>query len=399
MHEVILEFARRHAALFKGEVLDVGAYNVNGTLRSALPITWGVDMTPGPDVDQVVNVGDLVATFGPERFDGVASADSLEHMEDWRGAMQNMWSVVKSGGPLLLTVANPDKGFHGYPHDYWRWPLDRFRKLFGGNEIIGDFYAYPSMGVCVVKRGPLDLTWLPDRVSVPVRQGSSLRATDQARAFSVKVEEAWIRRFESIGALSAADTVLEVGCGLGGMAAAIGARFAWGSRYVGVDFSSSNVEAARSSITLAHPSFDFETFADGCLGIPVPAGSVDFAFAAGTFTHVLEDDLRRLLQQVFRALVPGGRLFATFFVLPDDYDSAPALPGARFRLTHRLSPNVRVLYPDRPEKVVGYEQGFLTDLMREIGFELPALVTGGWRGVGGAVSSHDIVLARKPSPV
>jgi SAM-dependent methyltransferase len=164
MHQVILDFAKKHQARISGDVLDVGSFNVNGQLRDVLPITLGVDMSAGKGVDQVCNVTDLIKTFGAESFDCVCSADALEHMEDWQGALVNMWGVLKSGGVMLLTIAHPDKGFHGYPHDYWRWELNRFIELFSKNEVLGSFSKVPSMGVVVIKSGALNYAIKPRAV-------------------------------------------------------------------------------------------------------------------------------------------------------------------------------------------------------------------------------------------
>jgi SAM-dependent methyltransferase len=164
MHSVILSFAKKNKSLITGRVIDVGSYNVNGQLRDVLPITIGVDMSEGAGVDQVCDVTDLIKTFGIESFDCVCSADALEHMQDWQGALENMWGVLKDGGVMLLTIANPSKGYHGYPHDYWRWELPDFIRLFGENKIVDSFIQNPSMGVCVIKSAPLDYTVKPKSV-------------------------------------------------------------------------------------------------------------------------------------------------------------------------------------------------------------------------------------------
>lgn len=164
MHGAILTFAKKYAPRFGGRVLEVGSYNVNGSIREVIPITIGVDMREGPDVDQVCDSSDLLATFGPESFDNVVSCDALEHTEDWRAAMVNMWGVLKPGGLLLLTMANPKKGRHGYPHDYWRFALPDFLRLFGENQILGSFEGGASLGAVVVKTCDLDLSIEPRRV-------------------------------------------------------------------------------------------------------------------------------------------------------------------------------------------------------------------------------------------
>lgn len=165
MNAQILEFAKK--ANPTGRVIDVGSYDVNGTFRSVVPVTIGVDMREGPAVDRVCNAEDLLATFGPESFDWVLSAEMLEHVRHWEPTLVNLWGILKPEGKLLLTMASPRKGYHGYPHDYWRWPMERFIKIFAGNKIIASFDQGSSQGVVVIKTEPLDLTITPDKVVNP----------------------------------------------------------------------------------------------------------------------------------------------------------------------------------------------------------------------------------------
>jgi SAM-dependent methyltransferase len=160
----VLNFAKKHAGKFNGRVLEVGSYNVNGTIREFIPVSIGTDLREGPGVDMLVSAYSLVAEFGESSFDGVCSADALEHIEDWKTALQQMWDVLKPDGVLLLTMANPDKGRHAYPDDYWRFPMADFKRLFGENKIVGEFYGGPSMGCCVVKTSPLNLDVTPIKV-------------------------------------------------------------------------------------------------------------------------------------------------------------------------------------------------------------------------------------------
>lgn len=164
MNGNILTFAKKYAERITGNVLEVGSFNVNGSVREVLPITIGVDFREGKDVDMVVDVVKLASTFGENAFDCVVSCDALEHMEHFHESLANMWAVLKPGGVLLLTMANPKKGLHGYPHDYHRLPLDRFLSIFRGNTVLGSFEGGPSMGAAIVKTGDLDLTIQPDKV-------------------------------------------------------------------------------------------------------------------------------------------------------------------------------------------------------------------------------------------
>lgn len=164
MHPYDMNFALQFADRIQGRVLDVGSFNVNGALRDRLPITVGVDAREGPGVDVVCLAENLVEHFGPESFDAVCSVGTLEHMENWKGAMQGMWGVLKTGGLLMLSMARNSKGLHAYPHDYWRMPMPMFLRMFGSNQVLGSFDDHPSIGAAVVKGGPLFLDFTPDTV-------------------------------------------------------------------------------------------------------------------------------------------------------------------------------------------------------------------------------------------
>ena len=131
----VLTFAKKLARLQpSGSMLEVGSRNINGTLRDVLPITLGIDMVEGKDVDEVLKAEDLPSLN--MTFDHVVSADMLEHAEDWKGALTGMWSVLKPGGYFMLTACNRHKGRHAYPHDYWRFSPEIYAAVFQDQETI-----------------------------------------------------------------------------------------------------------------------------------------------------------------------------------------------------------------------------------------------------------------------
>ena len=121
-------------------VLDVGAYDVNGSLRTVLrplhPATYvGIDMRSGLGVDVICPAEKLVETFGKHSFDIVVSSSTLEHVHHWRSAITNMKMVCKPGGLILISV--PSRWpFHAYPNDYWRYSKEDIRHIFSDCQII-----------------------------------------------------------------------------------------------------------------------------------------------------------------------------------------------------------------------------------------------------------------------
>ena len=113
-------------------MLEVGSLDVNGTVRAvlghAVASYYGVDIRPGPGVDEVLDVARLSDRFGPRAFDLVTSTEMLEHCFDWQDALFQMLNVLRPGGLLLLTTRSPGFPLHDHPADHWR---------FGRGELTG----------------------------------------------------------------------------------------------------------------------------------------------------------------------------------------------------------------------------------------------------------------------
>lgn len=137
-HPSVLAFGQRVLAaehVKAARVLEVGAYNVNGSLRPHVealgPAFYsGWDLRPGPGVDVVT---DIAAPLPPHMlglWDLLICTEVLEHVRDWRVAVKNMKMLLRPGGLILLTTRSLGFPLHEYPGDHWRFELWDLATIF-----------------------------------------------------------------------------------------------------------------------------------------------------------------------------------------------------------------------------------------------------------------------------
>ena len=126
-----------------GPVLEVGSYQCDGQaaiadLRPLFPGRryTGIDVRPGPGVDEIADVEALPYPDGS--FGTVLALETFEHVAHfWRGFAE-VRRVLRPDGVLLLS--SPFY-FHIHPHpsDYWRFTPEAFRLLLDDypSKIIG----------------------------------------------------------------------------------------------------------------------------------------------------------------------------------------------------------------------------------------------------------------------
>lgn len=114
------------------KVLDVGSYDVNGTLRPlAEKRKWayvGVDIQPGPNVSVVMDSPHEIP-FDDKSFDVVMTCSTLEHVEHPWLLVPEMARLLRGGG-LLVIHTHANWPFHPYPKDYWRFMPHGIELLF-----------------------------------------------------------------------------------------------------------------------------------------------------------------------------------------------------------------------------------------------------------------------------
>jgi SAM-dependent methyltransferase len=208
------------------------------------------------------------------------------------------------------------------------------------------------------------------------------------------------------GSLRTTDRVLDIGSGIGRVAIPLTRYLDPGATYDGFDIVRSGIDWCRRHITPRHPNFRFSLVkvrsseyrhrgADASqFRFPFDDASFDFAFATSLFTHLVFAETRQYLREAYRVLAPGGRLFATFFLLDDFARSQLPSRDPRFQFAYADGPQ-RLANPDNPAAGVAIDESAALELLREAGFAEHEIHYGQWCERPGGVTFQDVVVCTK----
>lgn len=151
MHQSVRDYVARMVTehdLLGRSVLEVGSYNVNGTVRDLFTGTYiGMDVVPGPGVDMVADIEDTIAMMMLGPFDVVVSTEMLEHTLRPERALRNMSRLTGPRGVLLVTCRGYDQRgcweVH-HPPDRWRLSDGVLRELLHQWWHVVDVEADPD---------------------------------------------------------------------------------------------------------------------------------------------------------------------------------------------------------------------------------------------------------------
>jgi hypothetical protein len=211
MHRQAFDFiaARARELGRVGFVLEIGARNINGTVRNLFDAERyvGIDVSPGPGVDVVASGADYVPDAQP---DVIVCCEVLEHTEEAAAICRRSIDNLAPGGVLLLTMAGTGRAPHSaidgcdlredefYRNvsaaDLQEWLADADCTLtVGENPAAGDTYALAQ------KRGlgarlSLPATHTPSLKSVLLwYPGSAVSTSDVAAGLQFGLEQAGVK--------------------------------------------------------------------------------------------------------------------------------------------------------------------------------------------------------------
>lgn len=128
MHDTAFALAQRFFRIYLCDartIVEIGAMNVNGSLRTVAPAAAtyiGLDLEAGPGVDVVVASGaDIPLRDGV--VDIALASSAFEHDRQFWRTFISMCRVTRPGGYIYINA--PSNGaVHAYPLDCWRFYPD-----------------------------------------------------------------------------------------------------------------------------------------------------------------------------------------------------------------------------------------------------------------------------------
>lgn len=220
------------------------------------------------------------------------------------------------------------------------------------------------------------------------------------------VAEEFMNYFKNIGGLKPNESVLDVGCGCGQMAAALTGYLEKSAIYEGFDIVSTVINWCEKNIPPKYPNFHFKLadifngrynpngrYTAATYKFPYKDQSFDFVFLKSVFTHMLPEDLENYLSEVARVMKSGGRCLISYFLLNGQSIELIAHKASTLDFKHAFG-TYRTTNQTAPEEAVAHNEEYVRNLYDKFGLHMiEPMYYGSWCGRRNFLSYQDIVIA------
>jgi SAM-dependent methyltransferase len=145
----------------------------------------GCDLIDGPGVERILNIHKI--DLPSESVGTVIIADTLEHVEFVRNAMDEVYRILKPEGIVIMSSVM-NFPIHNFPEDYWRFTPEGFKSLL---RIFPVFFVdsvgnstFPHTVVGIGRKSPVQdsMDEFKDRIFI-WKQHYDLTSTERWKKF------------------------------------------------------------------------------------------------------------------------------------------------------------------------------------------------------------------------
>ena len=206
----------------------------------------------------------------------------------------------------------------------------------------------------------------------------------------------FLKEFERLGLYREECRILDVGCGCGRIAYTLSMNpdlRKLNVQYVGVDIDRKAILWCCKHITPKNNRFQFYhadlhnrsynpqgKYLAKTFRFPHRDRSFDLIILTSVFTHLLEEELRNYLRELFRLMEPDGTIYASFFTYRSREEATKG--AGRHPINFPCYHGHFAVHSDTyPEKAVAYKESFLLELVESTGFQLASHIMYGIQDV------------------
>ena len=212
--------------------------------------------------------------------------------------------------------------------------------------------------------------------------------------------------------LKSSDNVVEIGCGIGRDAIPLASVITSGS-YIGTDIIGESIDWCTNNITPRNPRLKFVHFdvsdglhnrtgsmANNQVVLPAADNSIDKIFLFSVFTHMMKDDIRHYLREIYRILRPDGLVYATTFIYDDEILASARrtnLTPFDLRFEHEHGEGCRINSLEAPLGAVAYTKEMWDEMISGTGLVYASdTLTGAWSGFySNPQEGQDVMLLKR----